>query len=565
VEESHGGFLPAGTIVDKYRIERALGQGGMGVVYVAQHTFLEKKFAIKLLRPEIASQPGMAERFAREARATSLIDHPNVVRVNDFGRAQAGELYLVMELLAGKPLTAELMAKQKLEPDAALALAGQILRGLEAAHAEGVVHRDLKPDNVFLATVPSGAQVVKLLDFGIAKLADYRPTHLTLAGSVLGTPRYMSPEQARGEKDVDSRADLYAVAVLLYRMLSGTSPFRSENYVALLGEIQRGEVTPLLVTAPELDAHLADIVMRGMALERSARYQSALEMREALPRIASESGPAARLAAAPARSRLTPVLLEVPAAPTAPTAVMTAMEATVLDPSNAPAQVPATRPPRGASPPPPPPPEQDFESPDAFDEKSTRLAARRSRTQPALAQPLPPPSPVSSSSPSARVQAALAPVSSSNGSGPRVPVDDASGKPGKASQPIQSESDEGYGQWLGGQLVGCLALLLAVVAAAVIIRRVERHHAPPPPPPPPAEREIAIVTLSGMPDKSTVYLDGVQTLLNPMWVPISPAQHEIRVECEGYTPRAFKFVADGNRTLSVALQRAADPGPDRHR
>jgi serine/threonine-protein kinase len=317
--------LPSGTIIDgKYCVMRTLGQGGMGVVYVAEHTFLKKPVALKLLRGEVATQVGMAARFEQEARATSLIEHENVVRVTDFGRTPAGELYLVMELLDGRPLSAELLEKPKVKPGRALWVTQQVLRGLEAAHGQGVVHRDLKPDNVFVVSRTDGQELVKLVDFGIAKLRSETATHLTITGSVMGTPQYMSPEQARGEPDVDHRADLYAVGVMMYKMLAGQPPYRGENYNLLLFEILSGQPTPLEKVAPDVDKELIQIVMRAMASDRKKRYQNARELRVALegimPRILTldertEFRVAVSDASSPQNSGSLPTVLTPPPAP----------------------------------------------------------------------------------------------------------------------------------------------------------------------------------------------------------------------------------------------------------
>ena len=279
------------TIFDgKYRILSDLGQGGAGLVYRAEHVFLRKKMALKLLRPEYASQPEIAMRFENEARATSLLDHENIIRVIDFGRAQSGEMYLVMELLPGRSLFEELSNSGIPAVARALVITQQILSGLEAAHEHGIVHRDLKPENVFLVDRPSGGDLIKLLDFGIAKL-ERATVRMTTTGSLLGTPLYMSPEQARGETDIDARTDLHAVGVILYELLTGRTPYFGDNYNIVLFQIIRGEPPPL---PPTVDPALAAIVMRAIAPKRDARWPSARAMREELVRYVESRGGEAR-------------------------------------------------------------------------------------------------------------------------------------------------------------------------------------------------------------------------------------------------------------------------------
>jgi serine/threonine protein kinase len=271
--------LAEGTVIDgKYRVRRRLAEGGMGQVFVADHVMLGKEVAIKVLHPEMSDSPDAVERFTVEARAASLIEHENVVRVSDFGRSADGRLYLVMELLTGHTLADELHAHD-LSPARARAIACAILRGLEAAHARGIIHRDLKPENVFLTPRAGGEDAVKLLDFGIARMrpdggADLEQ-RLTKEGAIMGTPAYMAPEQLRSERDVDARADLYAVGVLLYEMLAGRPPFDGKTFGVIAHQVLSGK-------PPPLSSPLADVVMRAIALDRERRFPTAAELRRAL-------------------------------------------------------------------------------------------------------------------------------------------------------------------------------------------------------------------------------------------------------------------------------------------
>jgi serine/threonine-protein kinase len=273
-------ILAAGTVVDgRYRVLRPLDAGGMGAVFVVEHVFLRKEMALKVLRTELAVDPGAVARFEREARAASAIEHPNIVRVNDFGRS--GELvYLVMELLQGQPLSAEMGDRVRMQPERAVAICAEILRALEAAHGAGIVHRDLKPENVFL--VQSGG--VKLVDFGIAQLKITGEARLTSSGAVMGTPLYMAPEQVRGQRDLDARVDLHAVGVMLYEMLAGQPPYQGEQFGPIAHAILTGTPPELRAVAPDVDPALAAIVMKAFAPDREKRFSSARELREALER-----------------------------------------------------------------------------------------------------------------------------------------------------------------------------------------------------------------------------------------------------------------------------------------
>jgi serine/threonine-protein kinase len=275
--------LAEGTVVDgKYRIVRTLGEGGMGFVYVAEHVFLKKNLALKVLRPEAAREPGLAARFEQEARATSLLEHENIVRVTDFGRTRDEQLYLVMELLDGHSLVDELTEQRRIDPARALWIAGQILRGLEAAHARGIVHRDLKPENVFLALREGGEQVVKIVDFGLAKMVRPGGLRLTTTGTVMGTPLYMAPEQVKGLADLDGRVDVHAVGVMLYEMLSGRTPYEGDTFGQIAHAILTARPLALDDVAPHVSARLSAVVMKALAGDRAARWANARAMREAL-------------------------------------------------------------------------------------------------------------------------------------------------------------------------------------------------------------------------------------------------------------------------------------------
>jgi serine/threonine-protein kinase len=278
-----------GTLIgERYRILALLGQGGMGSVYRAEHVVLKKELALKVLHPELSRLEDVARRFEREAQSASRLTHDAIILVTDFGRSASplgNILFLVMELLQGQSLKDLLRERGRLPAPEALAIARQILSALVHAHAAGVVHRDLKPDNIQLIEKGGRRDFVKILDFGIAKLNEPAGTAeaLTQAGMVFGTPEYISPEQAMG-MPADGRADLYAVGVMLYEMLCGTRPFVSENKLEILSAHLTQKPRPPRQTAPEagIPAALERIVLRALEKDRDARFASASEMLAAL-------------------------------------------------------------------------------------------------------------------------------------------------------------------------------------------------------------------------------------------------------------------------------------------
>lgn len=279
----------------RYRLVELVGRGGMGSVYRAVHTHMQKDFAVKLLRSELSATEEALRRFENEANAVNRLAHPNCVRVTDFGRSDDGGMFLVMEYLAGRSLAALLAAEGRLPPERAVHIAAQVLDAVQHAHAAGIVHRDLKPENVMLVEVDGDPDAVKILDFGIARVLDGEraaQTQITEAGAVFGTPEYLSPEQALGER-ADARADVYAIGVILYEMLAGRRPFTGQSKMEVLSAHLTREPPRLSDVAPEISAELETVVMRALHKRRDERWQSAAAFLEAL-RSAPARSPVAR-------------------------------------------------------------------------------------------------------------------------------------------------------------------------------------------------------------------------------------------------------------------------------
>jgi len=268
-------------VAGRYRLVRELGAGGMGVVWVAHSLALGVDVAIKLIRADVAD-PELSSRMAREAQVTAALGHPAIVRVFDFGMTEDGAPFLAMELAQGETLGALLAREKQLGAVEALKLVLPIVDGLRCAHERGIVHRDIKPENVFIARDPLGRVQPKLLDFGIAKVEHHaNVTRLTQIGVVLGSPEYMSPEQARGVGSVDARTDVWALSVLIYEMVTGKVPFEVKNYNALMQAILNEPPVPSFEYGAG-DRELWSILAKGLEKSRDKRWASMTELGEAL-------------------------------------------------------------------------------------------------------------------------------------------------------------------------------------------------------------------------------------------------------------------------------------------
>ncbi len=290
----------AGTVLeDKYELAGVIGEGGMGVVYEAEHLSLGVSVAIKVLHPSDVDVPNMIDRFRVEARSSAGIRHPNVVDVTDFGLTPDRRPFFVMELLSGESLADRLERVGSLEEREVVDITDQMLGGLASAHRKGIVHRDLKPENVFLHSAETGGLRVKLLDFGVAKIVggptpqapsrlttgeheqlaatDERGRRLTQRGMVLGTPGYLAPESSTGKLDVDARSDLFSVGVLVYEMLTGRLPFRGETVHEILKNTLRSPVPRPTLVKPGISEAMERLALTALAKKPSERFQTAEE------------------------------------------------------------------------------------------------------------------------------------------------------------------------------------------------------------------------------------------------------------------------------------------------
>jgi len=266
-----------GTTIGNYEIKSLLGAGAMGQVFLGEHPHIGRKVAVKVLMASFSSNPEMADRFMSEAKAVNKINNPNIIQVFDFGKLPDGRLYLVMEFLEGMELSGFMESRGTVSIDETAELLGQIASALDAAHSAGIVHRDLKPDNIFVVEGPNGP-VVKVLDFGVAKLLDpaMGAKHKTATGLIMGTPSYMSPEQARGSgAQIGPATDIYALGVIVYQMLSGHLPIDAESVTQVLLKHITDPPVPIFEFLPGFPPLLWDVIARSLDKNIDARPPSA--------------------------------------------------------------------------------------------------------------------------------------------------------------------------------------------------------------------------------------------------------------------------------------------------
>jgi serine/threonine-protein kinase len=280
------------TLAGKYLVEQLIKRGGMGAVYRGKHVMMDKTVAIKVLRPSLAGDDDVVARFSREAKAASRISHPHAVSVTDFGEAENGVVFLVMEYLDGRTLKDIIRSEGPIPLSRAVEITRQVSGALDAAHKEGVVHRDLKSDNIMLSQT-NGGDWAKVLDFGIAKIQQpegVRDHDITAANLVLGTPQYMSPEQCSQTGPIDARSDVYSLGVIVYEMLAGRVPFTGESPTVIMMKQVQDPPPSILEARPDLPASVDKLIERALAKQPVDRFQTAGDLSEALTQAAADAG-----------------------------------------------------------------------------------------------------------------------------------------------------------------------------------------------------------------------------------------------------------------------------------
>ena len=293
--ESFADTLVGRILGNRYKVTRRLGAGGFGAVFEAEDTKIRKRVAVKVLTRDLVCDTAVVARFRQEAEAASQAGHENIIDITDFDRTSDGYYFLVMELLEGTDLGSVVRSKQKLAIPRVLAIAIQVCRALQAAHNKGILHRDLKPGNIFLTTRGSRADFVKVLDFGISKFMemDAESGRLTKTGQIVGTPLYMAPEQACGEEAIDHRADIYSLGIILYEAVVGKTPFSATNYLGIIAQHASEPPVPPSKARPDLEvpASVEEIILRAIAKKPADRFSTMEEMEGALIRALAAIDP----------------------------------------------------------------------------------------------------------------------------------------------------------------------------------------------------------------------------------------------------------------------------------
>jgi serine/threonine-protein kinase len=289
-------LIAVGQTIGNYVLTAKLGEGGMGVVYLAEHPVIGRKVAMKAIHPELSRNPEVVSRFMTEAKAVNQIGNEHIVDIHDFGTTADGEFYFFMEFLQGEALSDILKRSAPLDTSRALAIAAQVADALGASHQHGIVHRDLKPENIFLITKGRVPDFVKVLDFGLAKLTqgEEKASYKTRTGSVMGTPYYMAPEQCEGKATIDHRADIYSLGVILFEMVTGMIPFGGEGYGEIIVKHITAQVPSPRAINPLLPQSVEAIILRALTKRREDRFQTMEEFGTALldPETYAASAPA---------------------------------------------------------------------------------------------------------------------------------------------------------------------------------------------------------------------------------------------------------------------------------
>lgn len=301
VLEKSGDELVGQMLTDRYRIDERISEGGMGTVYRATHVLMDKRVAIKVLHPSLAADDKIVARFSREARAASRISHPHALNVTDFGESESGVVFLVMEFLDGRTLKEVIQSEGPMPVARAVEILRQVSGALDAAHAEGVVHRDLKSDNIMLIEGANGSDWAKVLDFGIAKIkenAGHTDPGLTAPNLIIGTPQYMSPEQCSQASAIDARSDIYSLGIIIYEMLTGHVPFTGESPTAIMMKHLQEPPPSVLEERDDLPPQVGMVITSTLAKRPEDRFQSAGELSEAFAAAAEGRMPETAISSA---------------------------------------------------------------------------------------------------------------------------------------------------------------------------------------------------------------------------------------------------------------------------
>ncbi|NUP11151.1 MAG: serine/threonine protein kinase [Polyangiaceae bacterium] len=282
--------MQAGDLIQsRYRLNRLLGSGASGSVWAAKNELIDRDVALKIMRPDVAEDAVALQRFFNEAKASGRVRSSSIVEILDLGQAEDGSPFLVFELLDGEGLDARLQREGTLEAEFAAEVFVSVAKALDLAHSQGIIHRDLKPANIFLHRDPEGNTIAKILDFGISKIFETNNNFtLTRTGTVVGSPAYMAPEQASGREDLDGRADVWSMGVVMYETLSGTLPHEAPNYNALMVRILTQDVDPLITRKPALPAALCTVVDTCLRRDRDQRVPGAGQVGQQLERALNE-------------------------------------------------------------------------------------------------------------------------------------------------------------------------------------------------------------------------------------------------------------------------------------
>ncbi len=509
------------TLDHRYQLLRLLGKGGMGSVYVARHVLIGKQLAVKILEATYLEDETTKLRLFREAEAAAAVGHPNIIDVVDVGMTELGDPYLVMELLEGEDLCSFLEREGPVTVEEACAIVESVLRALEAAHDKQVVHRDIKPANIFLQCVDahrseSKRLPLKLIDFGIAKMGGPTRAQLTTDGALLGTPSYMSPEQAKGSLKIDARTDLYGVGMVLYEILTGRLPYTGNNYNEIIQRIANEDFE--LESSPDrpIPSEVLDVIRRSLSKAPEARFQTAREMLAAIAALPQWGG--RREAAAELSARVQ--VARVPS--------VSVLTETQVSPGNQLAEHQRSRPYVSDL-------ESQIDTRDEIQNKPTPAQYPEREVRPASV-------PKVKGADQEPASGALQPDATQGETSESEKSASASGasQGGRDSDP--SASRRGW-LWLAA------ALAVVGVGLGVAMRETSAPAVPEP-------AQSVQITLSGLPNGARVFYAGQRQHDNPFVVKPTEMIMPLRVEMDGYAPFDATIVPSMDRTLQVSLRPA---------